>query len=88
MADLKIILDGDKCWPDLEDRLKTKDEKLINAMGEQTRLAVAALPGGMSSGKTSVTFRVDTPDGRTVLFETSLALLKMAVDAIVVRYRE
>jgi hypothetical protein len=83
MPNLKIIMEGDSCWSDL---LEKTD--VINAMGEETQVSVAALAGGMSSGKTSITFRVDLKDGRVVLFETSLALLNAAVKAFKARYGE
>ena len=44
-------------------------------------MSVARLAKGMSSGKSSVTFRIDLPDGRTVLGETSLALFQAAARA-------
>ena len=48
--------------------------------------AFAALDGGMASGKPSVCFRIDLPDGRTVLAETSARLFVMAAAAIVGRW--
>lgn len=51
-------------------------------MGEGgAKLSMAPLLGGMASGGTSVTIRIDLPDGTTILTETSLALLRTAVDA-------
>lgn len=81
MPVMRIILDGDQAWPDLKD-----NPKVIDAMGEGAQ--VTALAGGMKSGNTSVTFRVDCPGGQIVLFETSLALLKAAVGAFIAKYGE
>jgi hypothetical protein len=82
MPELKIFLDGDGCWPDLPQLAQT--DRLIMCMGNQANpIQIAAIPGGMVSGKTSVSLRIDLPDGHTVLTETSLALLKTAVEAFV-----
>ena len=75
MPALDIILHGDGCWPDL----KEHPDRVIHIAGD-AHIAMAALPGGMTSGKTSVAIRIDLPDGRVVVAETSLALLGTAVD--------
>lgn len=80
METVHIILDGDDCWPDLQ------KIPYINAMGSETKVGIACLPGGMASGACSVTFRIDAPTGETLLFETSLRLLKRAVEAFEARY--
>jgi hypothetical protein len=77
---LKLMDEGDGCWPDLID-----NPNVINAMGDSV-IEIAALRGGMQSGKTSVAFRVNLPDGKILLFETSYSLLKTACDAIGVRH--
>jgi hypothetical protein len=75
MPRLDVHCDGDACWPDLRD-----DPGLIDLMGEGAPpIGLALLPGGMASGRASVAIRIDLPDGRTVLTETSLALLDQAV---------
>lgn len=83
MPVMRIVLDGNQSWPDLKD-----NPNVIDAMGEGSQVSVTALAGGMKSGNTSVTFRIDCPDGQIVLFETSLALLKAAVGAFVAKYGE
>jgi hypothetical protein len=40
----------------------------------------------MQSGKPSVCFRIDLPDGRVVLAETSALLFCRAAEAIVARF--
>lgn len=74
---LKVIADGDNCWPDLADKIERGE--VIHLAGSGLELAL--LPGGMSSGAASVSLRVDLPDGRTVVCETSMALLECAVRA-------
>jgi hypothetical protein len=74
MPSFDINLDGDNAWPDL----RTKQViHITEGMG------VCALDGGMASGKPSVCFRIDLPDGRVVLAETSARLFVMAAAAIV-----
>jgi hypothetical protein len=80
MIPMEVILDGDGCWPDLGP--KRQHGQLVDA---ELR-GVAALPRGTVSGKPTVTFRVDLPDGRTVLAETTLALFLTAADAFKARH--
>jgi hypothetical protein len=79
--DLELEPRGDGAWPDLEE-LKAQG-KLV---WTEQPMRVVGLPGGMTSGKPSVAFRFDLPDGRTLVAETSLALLLTAVRALVVRH--
>jgi uncharacterized protein (UPF0371 family) len=74
MPMLNIKLDGDNCWPDLADK---PEGELI----ETQTIEVALLPGGMSSGKASVAIRIDLPDGRTVIAQTSQELFDAAARA-------
>lgn len=74
---LRLIPHGDECWPDLAE--KALRGEVIHLAGEG--LALALLPSGMSSGAASVALRIDLPDGRTVVCETSMALLEGAVRA-------
>ena len=83
MPVLSIRLDGDKAWSDLMD-----NKNVIDAMGDDASVEIVALPGGMRSGNTSVAFRVDAPTGQIVIFETSLLLLKTAVNAFIAKYGE
>jgi hypothetical protein len=84
MPSLTMLMDGDS-WPDLEAKLGT--DQLINAMGPGAKpIQVALLDGGMTSGRPSVTFRIDLADGRTVLTETSLRLFVSAARVFAARY--
>lgn len=69
MIDLNLIMDGDAAWPDLP----SKDVK------EPIKAEASMLTHGMKSGRTSVGFRFDMPDGSVVLYQTSLRILEIAV---------
>jgi hypothetical protein len=83
MTVIELQLDGRGCWPDLTEL--EESGRLIDVMLSTSRLGLALVPGGMSSGAASVTIRVDLPDGRTVLTQTSLALLATSVRAMEAR---
>ncbi len=55
----------DTLWPDLDRTtvIHTKDA-----------ISLGVLDGGMTSGSPSVALRIDLPDGRTVIAETSAKL--------------
>lgn len=76
MISLDVLLNGDGAWPELAERDVTKAE----------RVAIAGLGRGMVSGAPSVMIRIDQPDGRVVIAETSLKLLLTAADALKARY--
>jgi hypothetical protein len=74
MASIRLELD-EPAWPDLagmQDRLVHTTEPL--------RLTI--LDGGMTSGLPSVAIRLDLPDGKVVIAETSLQLFLTAADAL------
>jgi hypothetical protein len=79
MLALNIILGGDSAWPDLLDQR----ENIINVT---TPIGITALAGGMTSGKASVALRIDLPDGRVVIAETSLALFLTAAKVFEAKY--
>ena len=79
MPKLDVQLDGDGCWQDLE--LLQKRGAVLHS----DDLAIAYLPGGMASGAPSLTLRVNLPDGRVVLAQTSLALFEGALRAFKAR---
>lgn len=74
MPALVIKLEGDHSWPDLADK---PDGQIIDI---QT-IEMALLPGGMASGKASVAIRIDLPDGRVVIAQTSQELFDAAARA-------
>lgn len=85
MLQIDIKLDGEGAWPDLAE--KARRDQLIH-LGNGTSLGLAALQAGMTSGRASVAFRFDLPDGRSVLAETSLRALYSATKALVLRFGE
>lgn len=78
---INIKLDGEGSWPDLIDR---RDQ--IIHLGDGTSIDLAFLEGGMTSGRHSVAIRIDLPDGRPVIAETSWRILALSVQAIAARY--
>jgi hypothetical protein len=76
-----VALDGEGgAWPDLAAR-----SDVIHLTGA---FQLAPLRAGMQSGRASVAFRFDLPDGRSVIAETSLRVLYSAVKAIAARHGE
>ena len=65
-------------WDDLRG-----DPSLIDTGGVMPSLRrIGILPQGMQSGRASVAFVIDLPDGRKLMAETSLALFRIAARAI------
>jgi hypothetical protein len=77
-----MITDGDNCWPDLKDKM----DKVVHLANGAPPLQVALLNKGMASGRPSVMLRIDLPDGRVVLAETSLLLFATAARAFASNY--
>lgn len=75
MPALIIKLEGDASWPDLEQKIAA--DQII----EIDHIEVALLPGGMASGKASVAIRLNLPDGRVVIAQTSQELFDAAARA-------
>lgn len=70
MPVLNVVINGENCWPELKDNF---------IQGEW--VGIARLPQGTASGRPTVVVRLELPDGRTVLAQTTLALLSQAVRA-------
>lgn len=68
---------GDGCWPDLLRR------KILDVTSE---IKVAVLKGGMTSGKSSVTLRIDLDENQSVVAQVSLEMLLTVTDTIKARY--
>lgn len=75
MIDVKVILEGDNAWPDLKE----------GGWVEGKLEAVARLPGGMTSGKSSVAFRIELPDGQTIIAQTSMTVFQTIARAFQAR---
>ncbi len=71
---VQIHIDGDGCWPDLIPGTYLE--------ADPSSYELALLPGGMQSGKPSVTLRMKLENGDTVLAQFSLAIFKTALDAL------
>lgn len=83
MLGLTLQLHGDGAYPDL---LGRPPGDVIHLGNDAPPIGVTALAGGMTSGRTSVMLRLDLPDGRVVLAETSLRLFLMAAAGLRARY--
>ena len=81
MAAIRLLLDGDLALADLVGR----EADIIHLTDIFT---VAALEGGMESGLPSLAIRLDLPDGRVVVQETSLGAWIMATAALRGRFPE
>lgn len=79
---LDFIACGDGAWPDLAN--KHDAGKLIHIRDSAFR--VTTLDMGMASGRPSVAIRIDLPDGRVVLFETSARIFYEAARLIEATY--
>lgn len=80
MIAMTIILDGDAAFEDLQGR------DVIHLADGAPPIQVAVLDGGLASGRPSVALRIDLPDGRAVVAETTARLFVTAARAIVARY--
>jgi hypothetical protein len=76
------ILEPEEQWSDL------LDKEVIYLGDEASPIEIVAMPRGMASGKTSISLRLDLPDGRVVIVETALYALADAVRTIQERYGE
>lgn len=85
MIVLKVVLNAEAAWPDLREKLRDGSAVWL---GEKGAVTVGGLPGGMESGNPSVAIRIDAPDGRVVVAETSLRLFLQAAAALRGRYGE
>jgi hypothetical protein len=73
---LMVKLEGDGAWPDLAGR------DVIYLGNDAPPIQVTGLKGGTRRGAPSVALRLDLPDGRVVIAETSLKLFGVAADAL------
>lgn len=79
MSPVLTLVLREPAWPDLHGR------DVIH-LANDTRIEIAGLEGGMASGLPSVAMRLDLPDGRVVVAETSLVLFLTAADGLKARY--
>jgi len=76
------ILEPEESWHDLFDK------EVIYLGDEASPIEIMGQPGGMASGRTSISIRLDLPDGRVVILETALYELANAVRTIQERFGE
>lgn len=79
MPNLRIFVRGDGMADDLRG-------KEIIQLADEAAIRLGALPGGMKSGRTSVSLIFPLPDGRFVFAQTSLGLLQGAVRGFTIVY--
>ena len=82
MLTFNPILEPAKHWSDL------LEKEVIYLGNETSPVDIVAMPGGMTSGRTSISLRLDLPDGRVVIVETALYELARAVQTIQARFGE
>ena len=75
MPVIDVYRNGEGLWPDLPTKVVHHVRNDIGA------IAMAGLPGGMEKGRTSVSIRIDLPNGEVVIAETSLRPLLQAAAA-------
>ena len=80
MPTIHVILEPEEHWSDL------LQKNVIYLGDEAPPIEIVAMPGGMASGQTSISMRLDLPEGQVVVVETSLEQLARAVQAIQARY--
>ncbi len=82
MPALTIILDGDGAFPDLIDRW----DDVIHLGNDAPPITITGLVGGMTSGRPSLMLRLDLPNGKVVIAETSWALFHAAHMAFAAKF--
>ena len=78
MPSIRVNTDGIGAWPDAKKAMWLSDE----------RIQIAALPAGMASGRASVAIRIDLPNGRVAIIQTSLRAFHAAHNVIVGKHGE
>lgn len=81
---IRVNVEGDGVWPDLAD--KAARGELIHLGNNAPPIQISSLDQGITGGKPSVSIRLDLPDGKVVIAETSLALFQMANAALRGKY--
>lgn len=80
MIGMIINLNGDNAWPDIQDK------EIIHLSNDAPPIQVATLEGGLASGRPSIAIRIDLPDGKVVVVETTARLFCSAGRAIQAKY--
>ena len=80
MPVIVMKLGKEPIWPDLAERIERGEVYYLSK--DAPPIQIGALQGGMTSGKPSVAIRIDLPDGKVVVAETSWALFDAAHSAL------
>ena len=80
MPVIVVKLGPEPIWPDLAEKWEQGDVYHLGAGAPP--IQVSGLEGGMKSGKPSVVIRLDLPDGKAVVAETSWVALHAACAAL------
>lgn len=83
MLGLTVTLDSEGAWPDIE-KLKPRD--FYHLANSAPPIQIAVMDRGLASGRPSVAIRIDLPDGRVVVAETTARLYCTAANAIMAKY--
>lgn len=81
MPHLRIILTGDEAFEDLKDHMENVTHL------QNPSMAMARLTKGMISGKSAVAIRINLPDGKVLIAETSMDLFLAAANVFEARER-
>lgn len=76
MLTFQTVLEPEKNWDDL------LEKEVIYFGNEAPPVKIVAMPEGMASGRTSISMRLDLPDGRVVILETALYELARVVHTL------
>lgn len=76
MPGLRIIMEGDNCWPDLL-QLPPGKFKWDTHVGDPS---LARLRGGTTGGNDSVALRLDMPEGEVIVTQFTMKLFLQAAD--------
>lgn len=79
---MKIELDGDNCWPDLKE--KAEGQVIVGELAGAALLPDGAItrPDGTAAIRPVVAFRLELPDGKTVLAQTTVDMVDMLAASI------
>lgn len=81
MIGLTVNLRGVGAWPDITDK-----DRLLLPGPDGPPIQVATLDQGTEAGRPSVAIRVDLPDGKIMIAETSARLFCTAAKMIMAKY--
>lgn len=82
MLTFHTILNPEEHWDDL------LEKEVIYFGNEAPTVEIVAMSEGMASGRTSVSMRLDLPDGRVVIVETALYELARVVQTLQEQFGE